>query len=176
MHSKTLFKFLFNSSKISTKCAQDIFFLNTRPNCESNKIGSTQFGSTNWELQKSQISIQNCIFELAYWVWLTDNRDPLVRGPRLSAKQKQGTTRDGAEAALARRRRELRRGQWHWRAPSDDTHLPIPFPQPLPCSSYDGVDNGGRRRGRCGTPATASPHCPTQARYELHGVTTELER
>ena len=90
MHSKTHFKFQFNSSKFSTTSVHVVFFLNTRPPCESNKIGSTQFGSTNWELQKSQISIQNCIFELAYWVWLTDNRDPLVRGPRLSAKPKAG--------------------------------------------------------------------------------------
>ena len=28
----------------------------------------------------------------------------------------------------------------------------------------------------CDEVPTVSPHCPTQARYELHGVTTELDR
>ena len=70
----------------------------------------------------------------------------------------------------------LRRGQRHRRVPSDDTHLPIPFSRPLPRSSYDCVGNGGRRRGRCGTPTTASLHCSTQARYELHEATMELTK
>ena len=97
-----------------------------------------------------------------------------------------GTTRQRQENRgwLTRRRGngethrwpQLRRGQWHRRVPSDDTHLPIPFPQLLPLSSYDCVGNGGRRRGRCGTPATASPHCPGQAQYELHGVMVTLTK
>jgi len=103
MHSKTLFKFLFNSSKISTKCAQDIFFLNTRPNCESNKIGSTQFGSTNWELQKSQIGIQNCIFELSLRTTATDVWDPAVSRPHRSARRNRGHGCDGVEDGAARR-------------------------------------------------------------------------
>jgi len=52
----------------------------------------------------------------------------------------------------------------------------MPLPQMLPNPSYDSIGNGGRRRGRCGTPATASLHCSTQARYELHEATMELTK
>ena len=65
MHSKTHLKFQFNSSINSTTSAHIIFFLNTTLHYESNKIGITVFGSTHLKIQKSQISIQNCIFELA---------------------------------------------------------------------------------------------------------------
>ena len=33
-----------------------------------------------------------------------------------------------------------------------------------------------RQRDRCGTPATANPHCPKQAWYKLHETTTELPK
>ena len=52
----------------------------------------------------------------------------------------------------------------------------MPLPQMLPNPSHDSVGNGGRWRGRCGTPATASLNCSTQARYELHEATTELTK
>ena len=67
MHSKTLFKFLFNSSKFSTISVHVIFFLNTRPPYESNKIVSTPFGSTNLELRNLQNSTKTRIFELSFW-------------------------------------------------------------------------------------------------------------
>ena len=66
MHSKTHLKFQFNSSINSTTSAHIIFFLNTTLHYESNKIRTTQFGSTHLKIQKSQISIQTGIFELAY--------------------------------------------------------------------------------------------------------------
>ena len=68
MHSKTLFKFLFNSSKISTSCAHVIFFLNTRLHCDSTKIWITSFGSTHLELQNSQNSIQTGIKWTGFWI------------------------------------------------------------------------------------------------------------
>ena len=40
MHLKTHFKFLFNSSKISTTCAHVLFFLNTTLHCDSTKFAS----------------------------------------------------------------------------------------------------------------------------------------
>jgi len=52
----------------------------------------------------------------------------------------------------------------------------MPSLQPLPYPSNDGVSNGGRLRDRCGTPATANPHCPNQACYKLHETTTELPK
>ena len=66
MHSKTHLKFQFNSSINSTTSAHIIFFLNTRPHCDPNKIGSTQFGSTNLEIRNLQNNIQNWKFELSY--------------------------------------------------------------------------------------------------------------
>ena len=107
---------------------------------------------------------------------MTNRRYPQISGAHLSATESRGwrTRRHGKD--VARWWIHLRRGQWHRRVPSDDTHLPIPFPQLLPRSSYDGVGNGGRRRGRCGTPAMVSPHCPGQARYKLHGVTVTLSK
>ena len=66
MHLKTHFKFLFNSSKISTSCAHVIFFLNTRLHCEPTKIWITPFGSTHLELQNSQNNIKICINEVAF--------------------------------------------------------------------------------------------------------------
>ena len=66
MHSKTHLKFQFNSSINSTTSAHIIFFLNTRPHCDPNKIGSTQFGSTNLEIWNLQNNIQNWKFELSY--------------------------------------------------------------------------------------------------------------
>ena len=44
----------------------------------------------------------------------------------------------------------------------------------LLASTYSGDAHGGRRQGHGGTSATASLHCPTQARYELHGFTAKL--
>jgi hypothetical protein len=44
----------------------------------------------------------------------------------------------------------------------------------LPACTYDSDVHSGRRRGRGETPVTVSPHCPTPARYELHGFTVKL--
>ena len=51
MHSKTHFKFQFNSSKFSTTSVHVIFFLNTRLHYDPNKIGTTQFGFIKLEIQ-----------------------------------------------------------------------------------------------------------------------------
>ena len=80
MHLKTHFKFLFNSSKISTSYAHVIFFLNTRLHCESTKIWIRPFGSTHLELQNSQTSIKICINELSYLLTVTGKRGPHVSG------------------------------------------------------------------------------------------------
>jgi len=148
MRLKTPFKFLFNSSKISTSSVHVIFLLNTRLHCDSTKIRITPFGSTKMEIQNSQNSIQICTNELSFLSWVTDARDPHVSGPRMSAalKQSMAGTRRGTDGA--RRRRLLRWPQGHQCVPRDESHLPMPFPQPLPSSSYDGVGNGGRRRGQ----------------------------
>ena len=91
MHLKTHFKFLFNSSKISTSSAHILFFLNTRLHCDSTKIGITPFGSTKMEIQNSQNSIQIWTNALAFRSWVTDARDPQNRRARMSSAPKQGT-------------------------------------------------------------------------------------
>ena len=84
MHLKTHFKFLFNSSKISTSSVHVIFFLNTTLQYDPTKIGITPFGSTNLEIQNSQNSIQNWKFELAFEQTVTDAWDLPVSWTHLS--------------------------------------------------------------------------------------------
>ena len=140
------------------------------------KFESHHLDLPNTSYQFYKIAFKTAQMNYPFTKTVTDTWDPWISGPRRSTTENRGWRARRRGNGVARRRLHLRRGQWHRRVPSDDTHLPIPFPRPLPRSSYDGVGNGGRRRGRCGTPAMASPHCPTQARYKLHGVTTELER
>ena len=101
MHSKTHLKFQFNSSINSTTSAHIIFFLNTTLHYESNKIGTTQFGSTKQEIQKYQISIQNCIFELALWTTqsLTCGTWPSA-DPTGQRQRSRGGAFDGATVVL----------------------------------------------------------------------------
>ena len=120
MHLKTHFKFLFNSSKISTSYAHVIFLLNTRLPCESNKIWVTPFGSTNKEIQNSQNSIEIYKFELSYHYTVTDAWDPRVSRARWSATQNRGDGTWRRGDGLAHRRWLLQRHRKHRRDLCDE--------------------------------------------------------
>jgi hypothetical protein len=94
----------------------------------------------------------------------------LTPRPHMSGR---ATTGERPWLALARWRRHFRRGQGRHHARHDETHPWMPQVWLLPASTYGSDVHSGRQRGRGETPATTSPHCPTQAWYELHGVTVK---
>ena len=75
MHSKAHFKSLFNSPKISTVQVKNIFFLNTTLSNEHYKIYFTNLGATKLKIQKSQITLESRIFELALNTAVADRWD-----------------------------------------------------------------------------------------------------
>jgi len=79
MHSKAQFKSLFKSPKISTVSAKVIFLINTKLPNEHYKIYFTNLGATKLKIQKSQITLESGIFELALNTAVADRWDPLVR-------------------------------------------------------------------------------------------------
>ena len=79
MHSKAHFKSLFKSPKISTVETKNIFFLNTTLPKEHSQIYFTNLGATKLKIQKSQITLESGIFELALNTAVADRWDPLVR-------------------------------------------------------------------------------------------------
>jgi len=81
MHSKTHFKFLFKSAKISTAGVNIIFFLNTTLPKEHYQIYFTIFEATKLEIQILQNSTKSGINELSYTLTAADRWDPLDRGP-----------------------------------------------------------------------------------------------
>ena len=150
MRLKTHFKFLFNSSKISTSSVHVIFFLNTRLHHDPNKIGITPFGSTNLEIYILQNNIKTGIFELSYCSTVTNVWDPW--GKR-SHRIERAEQRSGGWPVLARRWQGLRQGQGHRCVLLDNTHLSMPSPQPLPNSNTDDGMHGGWRRKSGDAPA-----------------------
>ena len=89
MHSKAHFKSLFKSPEISTVETKNIFFLNTTLPKQHNHIYFKILGATKLKIQKSQITLESEIFELAYSTSVADRWDPSVRGPHMSSTQKQ---------------------------------------------------------------------------------------
>ena len=79
MYSKTHFKSLFKSPKLSTVNVKNTFFLNTTLPKEHHKIYFTNLGATKLKIQKSQITLESRIFELALNTAVADRWDPLVR-------------------------------------------------------------------------------------------------
>ena len=103
MHLKTHFKFLFNSSKISTSCAHVLFFLNTTLHCDSTKICLTPFGSTTLEIQKSQNSITNLHLKSILKLYeLLIGGSSGVNGPTGQSQPKQGRSLTGHRSTTAR--------------------------------------------------------------------------
>ena len=86
---KTHFKFLFNSSKISTSSAHVIFFLNTRLHYDSTKIRITRFGSTHKEIQNSQNNIKIRTNALAFHSIDADSWGPPANRARMSVTPEQ---------------------------------------------------------------------------------------
>ena len=89
MHSKAHFKSLFKSPEISTVETKNIFFLNTTLPKQHNHIYFKILGATKLKIQKSQITLESEIFELAYSTSVADRWDPSVRGPHMSSTPKQ---------------------------------------------------------------------------------------
>ena len=137
MHLKTHFKFLFNSSKISTSCAHVQFFLNTTFYCDSTKICLTPFGSTIVEMQNSQNSITNLHLKsiLKLYELLTGGAHG-VNGPTGQSQPKQGRSLIGHHSTTAR---SPAKGV----APTCSAHCPAPMGVENELPSYRG---GGRRR------------------------------
>ena len=75
MHSKAHFKSLFKSPGISTVETKNIFFLNTTLPKEHNHIYFTNLGATKLKIQKSQITLESGIFELALNTAVADRWD-----------------------------------------------------------------------------------------------------
>ena len=89
MYSKAHFKSLFKSPEISTVETKNIFFLNTTLPKQHNHIYFKILGATKLKIQKSQITLESEIFELAYSTSVADRWDPSVRGPHMSSTPKQ---------------------------------------------------------------------------------------
>ena len=89
MHSKAHFKSLFKSPEISTVETKNIFFLNTTLPKKHNHIYFKILGATKLKIQKSQITLESEIFELASSTSVADRWDPSVRGPHMSSTPKQ---------------------------------------------------------------------------------------
>ena len=103
MHLKTHFKFLFNSSKISTSCAHVLFFLNTTLHYDSTKICLTPFGSTTVEMQNSQNSITNLHLKSILKLYeLLTRGSRGVNGPTGQSQPKQGRSLTGHRSMTAR--------------------------------------------------------------------------
>ena len=79
MHSKAPLKSLFKSPEISTVEAKNIFLLNTTLPKQHSHIYFTILGATKLKIQKSQITLESGIFELALNTAVADRWDPLVR-------------------------------------------------------------------------------------------------
>ena len=94
MHSKTLFKFLFNSPKTSTTSVHFIFFLNTTLHYGPNKIRTTPLGSTKLQIWILQNSLKTGINELASYNIVTDRRGPLVSWAHAPVTQNRGADAD----------------------------------------------------------------------------------
>ena len=137
MHLKTHFKFLFNSSKISTSCAHVLFFLNTTLYYNSTKICLTPFGSTTMEMQNSQNSITNLHLKsiLKLYELLTGGSRG-VNGPTGQSQPKQGRS-------LTSHRLTTTRSPAKGVAPTCSAHCPAPTGVENRPPSYRG---GGRRR------------------------------
>ena len=76
MHSKAHFNSLFKSPKISTVSAKVIFLINTKLPNEHYKIYFTNLGATKLKIQKSQITLESEIFELAYSTSVSESAGP----------------------------------------------------------------------------------------------------
>ena len=87
MHSKAHFKSLFNSPKISTVQVKNIFFLNTTLPNEHYKIYFTNLGATKLKIQKSQITLESGIFELALNTAVADRWDLHVSWTHMSSRR-----------------------------------------------------------------------------------------
>jgi len=121
-----------------------------------------------------KMALKTGIFELSF---LTQSLTSGVRqsaGPACKWKENRAQRLRRRGHGVAHRRLRLRRNQSHRRAHHDEPHPWVPRVRSLPASTYSDDMHGGRRRGCGGTPATASLHCPTQARYELHGYMEKL--
>ena len=81
MHSKTHFKTLFKSPKISTVSVKIIFFLNTTLPKEHYQIYFTIFEATKLEIQILQNSTKSGINGLSYTLTAADWWDPLTEDP-----------------------------------------------------------------------------------------------
>ena len=137
MYLKTHFKFLFNSSKISTTCAHVLFFLNTTLHCDSTKINLTPFGSTTLEIQKSQNSITKLhLKSIQKFYELLTGGSRGVNGPTGQSQPKQGRSLTGHRSTTAR---SPTKGV----APTCSARCPAPTRVENGPPSYRG---GGRRR------------------------------
>ena len=78
MHSKTPFKFLFKSAKISTVSVKTIFFLNTTLPKEHYQIYFTNFGCPELNLPIFKVAHKTKNECTGFFPTVADNRDPLV--------------------------------------------------------------------------------------------------
>ena len=104
MQSKTHFKSLFKSPKISTVNVKNIFFLNTTLPKEHYQIYFTIFEATKLKIQNSQKNSKTGSNELSHTLTVADRWDPLVRGPHESVTRNRAAALHSAGAARAHRR------------------------------------------------------------------------
>ena len=93
VHSKTHFKFPFKSSKISTKLANIIFFINTTLHPDPNKIWTNRFGSTQLHLSIFKDTHETGNKWASFLSWCHWQAGPTGQWPHTSAKQEQSRRR-----------------------------------------------------------------------------------
>ena len=173
MHSKTLFKFLFNSPKTSTTSVHFIFFLNTTLHYGPNKIRTTPLGSTKLQIWILQNSLKTGINELASYNKVTDRRGLLVSWARAPVTRNRGGNCRDAPASFS---------SPPWRAQAVASS-PTPSLSRTASREVWGTADGSSEHGRrrpwriavmpIGTPANSSHERTRRKALELPGDLTQ---